>query len=227
MRTGDLDVRRQAFGDVIEGYWRPVYTHFRLTWHMPADDARDATQGFFADVLEKSRLDRFEPAKARFRTFMRVAADGFVQKQRESASRLKRGGAVSLVSFDPLPCQEAERTVLARLASSLPDPETLFHQEFVRALFERAVDAVRLEYSTATGRVPLQLFERYDLAPDDCGSYADLAGEFGLTVPQVTNALAQVRRRFRQHALAGLRAVACSHDEFRREARELFGIDVE
>ena len=43
----------------------------------------------------------------------------------------------------------------------------------------------------------------------------------------MTNALAQVRRRFRERALASLRGLCGSEQEFRREARELFGIDVD
>ncbi len=58
-------------------------------------------------------------------------------------------------------------------------------------------------------------------------SYAQLAAEFGLTTAQVTNTLAQVRRRFRDRALASLRGLCGSNEEFRREARELFGVEVE
>jgi hypothetical protein len=75
--------------------------------------------------------------------------------------------------------------------------------------------------------VHLQLFERYDINPADDVSYSQLAQEFGLTSMQVTNYLAQVRRAFRSHALEALASLTGSRDEFRREARELFGVDVE
>jgi hypothetical protein len=42
----------------------------------------------------------------------------------------------------------------------------------------------------------------------------------------VTNYLSLVRRTFRTHALASLRAICGSEDEFQREARELFGMEV-
>ena len=97
----------------------------------------------------------------------------------------------------------------------------------MRALFDRAVSGLRVEYS-ATGRhVQLALFERYDIDPPDDVSYAALAREFGLTEAQVTNHLAQVRRSFRERALEALRTLCGSHDEFRREARDLFGLDIE
>ncbi len=43
----------------------------------------------------------------------------------------------------------------------------------------------------------------------------------------MTNNLAQVRRRFRERALETLRGLCGSDEEFRREARDLFGLEVE
>jgi DNA-directed RNA polymerase specialized sigma24 family protein len=223
IRTTDPDARRQAFGDIVEGYWKPVYKHLRVTWHLDTEDARDLTQGFFADAFQKSWLERFEPEKARFRTFVRVCADRFVMNARQSASRIKRGGAARLV---PLDFDGADREIVARSASAT-DPDEYFHQEFVRALFERSLTAVRGELEAAGKGVHYMLFERYDVTPAPGVSYAQLAEEFGLTTTQVTNYLAQVRRTFRTRALDALRGLCGSDAEYAREARELFGVDVE
>jgi DNA-directed RNA polymerase specialized sigma24 family protein len=223
IRADDPDTRRDAFGDLVQGYWKPVYKHLRVTWRLEAEDAQDLTQGFFAEAFQKAWLERFEPGKARFRTFVRVCADRFVMNRRQSDSRLKRGGGTRLISLD---FESAEREVAAHAAAAAPEPEAYFHQEFVRALFERAVQAVRAEY-LANGRpTHLALFERHDLAPEDGASYADLAKEFNLTTTQVTNHLAQVRLRFRERALEALRALCASDAEFQREARDLFGLEV-
>jgi DNA-directed RNA polymerase specialized sigma24 family protein len=224
IRAAGSEVRRQAFGDLVQGYWKPVYTHLRLTWRLDPDDAQDATQGFFAEAYEKGWLERFEPAKAKFRTFVRVCADRFVQNRRQAASRAKRGGGVQFVALD---FDGAERETLARLAAPGLNPDALFHQEFIRALFERAVRSMRQDLEAAGKLVPIALFERYDLAPREGDSYAALAKEFGLSTTQVTNGLALARRRFREHALEALRAVCGTDDEFRRDARELFGMEVE
>jgi DNA-directed RNA polymerase specialized sigma24 family protein len=224
IRAGGSDVRRQAFGDLVQGYWKPVYTHLRLTWHLDPDDAQDTTQAFFAEAYEKNWLQRFEPAKAKFRTFVRMCADRFAQNRRQAASRAKRGGGVHFVALD---FDGAEQDTLARIAAPGLDPDALFHQEFVRALFERAVRSMKEELEATGKLVPAALFERYDLAPREGDSYAALANEFGLTTTQVTNGLALARRRFREHALEALRAVCGTDDEFRRDARELFGVEVE
>lgn len=227
IRDANPEARREGFGDLISGYWKPVYKHLRMTWHVEPDEASDLTQGFFADAIEKAWLERYEPDKARFRTFVRVCVDRFVMNARQSAARLKRGGGVTMV---PLDFESAERELADAQASPGAEPDAFFHQEFVRALFDKTVQDLRAEYHASRKPTHFTLFERYDLAPAAGGndaSYAELAREFGLTTPQVTNALAQVRRRFRERALETLRGLCGSDAEFRREARELFGIDVE
>jgi DNA-directed RNA polymerase specialized sigma24 family protein len=221
LRAAGEEARRDAFGELVTGYWKPVYKHLRLTWRLAHGDAQDLTQAFFSDAFQKAWLDKYDPARSRFRTFVRVCADRFVMNWKQSGARIKRGGGAGTV---PLDFDGAERELISLAASSPPEAEAFFRQEFVRALFERAVAAVRAEYA---GRpLHLAVFDRYDLDPADGVSYTRLAGELGLTTAQVTNYLAQVRRSFRQHVLAALEGLTGSRDEYRREARELLGVEI-
>jgi DNA-directed RNA polymerase specialized sigma24 family protein len=222
IRDTNPDTRRAAFGDLVEGYWKPVYKHLRVTWRLDADEARDLTQGFFTDAFQKAWLERFEPGKAKFRTFVRVCADRFVMNARQSRSRLKRGGAARTISVD---FDGADREILDHHAAP-SGPDEYFHQEFVRALFERTLQAVRHEYESSGRSVHYALFDRYDVAPGEDVSYAQLAAEFDLSATQVTNYLAQVRRTFRARALEALAGLCGSDAEFQREARDLFGVEV-
>lgn len=223
IRDGSADARRQAFGDLIEGYWKPLYKHLRITWRLDPEDARDLTQGFFAEAFQKAWLERYEPGKARFRTFVRVCADRYVMNMRQSASRMKRGGGAYRL---PLDFEGVEKEVSARHHTTKPEPDEYFHQELVRSLFERAVQSMREECVASGRQVQFALFERYDLNPDEGVSYAQLAKELGLTAAQVTNHLAHARRRFRERALEALRGLCGSDEEFRREAYEIFGVNV-
>lgn len=220
----DGEPRSQALGDLVDGYWKPVYKYLRVQWRMTADDAEDATQAFFAEALEKSWFERYERDKARFRTFVRVCVDRMVMNARQSAVREKRGGAAMTISVD---FASAEDELIGQQLAIPPDAEDFFRNEFVRALFARAVQAVRSE-SVARGRdVQWQLFERYDLTEDRPASYAGLAREFELTPGQVTGYLAQMRAAFRRHAVAELEGLCADRDEFRREARDLLGVEIE
>jgi hypothetical protein len=224
MRDGSAGVRREAFGDLVEGYWKPLYKYLRAHWQMDDADAQELTQAFFSEAFQKEWLERYEPGKARFRTFLRLCADRFVMNARQAAVRLKRGGDAETLSLDFGAAEEE----LRRYHLTAPaDADEFFRREFVRALFDRAVAAVREECRSSGRHVALAIFERYDIDPPDGVSYAALAAEFNLTQAQVTNYLAQVRRRFRHHALETLRTLSGTAEEFRREARDLFGLVIE
>lgn len=223
MRSPDEEARRQAFGDLVDGYWKAVYRYLCLHWHLAHDEAEEVTQAFFVEALHKEWLARYDPGKARFRTFVRVCADRFVLNRKQAASRMKRGGGAVVVSLD-LPASVLD---LEPQLASPHDADERFRREFVRALFERTVDGLRKEYELTGKRLYFSLFERYDIEPADGISYAALAREFDLTPAQVTNHLAHARKRFRELALETLRSLCGSDEEFRREGRELFGVDIE
>ena len=123
--------------------------------------------------------------------------------------------------------ETAEGEIRTREPSDPVDTEEFFRQEYVRSLFARTVDQVQ-EILEAEGKgIYFQIFERYDLGPAESVSYADLAEEFSLTVSRVTNYLARVRREFRRLVLYNLKMTCGTDDEYRNEARELFGIEVE
>ena len=223
LRAQQAPERSEAFGDLVEGYWKPVYKYLRVRWRLPAEEAEDATQAFFAEAFEKAWFDRFDPGKARFRTFVRVCVDRQVMNAHQAASREKRGGRAERLSID---FAGAEHELLVQ-APVMPEADDFFRREFVRALFDRAVHSLRDDYLSRGRALHWRLFERYDLSPEPRPAYADLAVEFALTSGQVTGYLAQTRRAFRTHTIAGLRALCGSAEEFRREARDLLGVEVE
>lgn len=224
IRSPEPDERRDAFGPLIEAYWKPIYTYLRIRWGLPAEDAQDATQSFLASAFEKRWLERFDPSRARFRTFLRTCVDRFAMNRDQAARRLKRGGGARIVGLD---FETAEGELRERPIEDPVDQDELFRQEWIRGLFSRSVEEVRAECAAAGLLARFALFERYDLGPASDLSYADLAQDLGLTVSQVTSGLAAARRQFRARALANLRAACLSHDDFRSEAREILGIEVE
>jgi hypothetical protein len=227
LRTQDGTPRRDAFGDLADGYWKPIYKYLRVKWRLAPEAAEDATQAFFVEAFEKSWLERYEPAKARFRTFVRVCVDRLVMNMQQAEGRAKRGGDARTISVDGFDFGAAEHELLGQTMSAAPEAEEMFKREFVRALFDRAVRAVRQDCVTRGRELHWQLFERYDLSPSAEVSYAALAAEFELTPGQVTGYLAQMRAAFRTHAVAALETLCLDRDEFRREARELLGLEIE
>jgi RNA polymerase sigma factor (sigma-70 family) len=230
--SADSQVRRVAFDALISAYWRPVYRYVRIKWRADRDDAADMTQEFFARAYEKNTLGRFDPARARFRTFLRVCLDGFVANEHKAAGRMKRGGGLSFVPLD-FAMAEAELAGSQAMADvnggSVPgaDDDALFRQEWIRTLFADAVSALRDSCAAAGKETQFAVFQRYDLDDNASGrpTYAQLGDELGIPVTQVTNYLAFARRELRRLLLERIRLLSATDEEFRAEARELLGID--
>jgi len=225
-RSDNPDERRRAFDTLIAAYWKPVYKYIRMRWGKSNEDAKDATQEFFARVMEKDFLAGYDPAKARLRTFLRVCVDGFVANLDKAARRIKRGGEAQILSLD----FETAEGELRQMDPPAPDRvDDFFEKEFVRSLFTMAVEQRRAECEARGKQTHFLLFEQYDL--DDAGerplTYEELARQHGIAVTDVTNYLAYARREFRRIALEKLAAMCGSEEEFRREARSILGMDKE
>jgi RNA polymerase sigma factor (sigma-70 family) len=225
LTSQDPAARAAAYDALVRSYWRPVYLYIRLRWRRAPEDAQDLTQDFFARAFEREYLERYDPAQARFRTFVRTCLDGFLANAHKAKTRLKRGGGVTL---SPIDVTEADAARAAAAPADAADPEAWFHREWIRGLFAAALAALDVRCGEAGHAVAFTLFRRYDVEDGDAVprlTYAALARDTGLSVSDVTNELAWARRAFRQIVLDTLRAITASDEEFRAEARDLFGID--
>lgn len=216
LREGSAAERDAAADLLARAYWGPVVSALCARWRLEPADAEDLAQEFFAEALEKEWLARYDPAKARFRTFLRVCLDRFASNAARAGRRLKRGGGAAMVPLDDQ----------ALAAAQADDPEEHFRHEWVRSVFALALDALREEGRVAGKDDQVAIFEAYDVqdAPAGRPSYRDLAGQYAIPESTVTNHLAWARRAFRRHVLAVLRALAGSEAEYRADAQELLGL---
>jgi len=227
VKSGDGDERARALETLAEAYWRPVYTYVRLKGGLRHDEAADLTQEFFARLVEKDWLARFDASRTRLRTYLRVLVDGLVANESKARNRLKRGGGIKVLSLD---LEAVRREVEERRSSGERSPEDFFEREWVRSVFSLAVTRLR-DRTTASGQEKrFGVFSAFDLeeavgSADARPSYQDLALRFGMTVVDVTNQLAAARRDFRRIILDLLRELTVSDAEFRAEARALLGVE--
>ena len=221
-RSGDAETRRVALAAIIEAYWKPVYKYLRVKWALTPEEASDLTQEFFTATLEKDVVEKYDPARARFRTYLRMCVDGFASNARKAERRLKRGGGVTLV---PLDFETAEGEIATHEPAVAADVDELFYREWVRALLERAVADLKRSAADAGRPVMFEVFARYDLLDDSetRPTYAQIARDLGLTAATVTNHLAAMRRQFRAIVLDRLRELTSSEEEWESEAAKLLG----
>jgi RNA polymerase sigma factor (sigma-70 family) len=213
--------RQQALDGFFALYWSPVYKYVRLKWNKNEEDAKDLTQAFFLRSLEKDFFSGFDANRARFRTFLRVCLDGFVSNERKAQSAVKRGGPLLHV---PLDFQIAEKELQFQ---SHETPEKLFEREWVRSVFRISLQKLAGQYEQKGKSVIFRIFERYEMEASQEISYKDLATEFQIPETQVTNYLADARKRFRRIVLETVATATGTEEEYRNEVRALLGIEVE
>jgi len=224
IRSADPAVRAAALRVLAFAYLGPVYKYTRLRWKKSEDEARDLTQEFFAVALEHGTFGAYQPEQARFRTFLRVCLDRFIQNRIREANAQKRGGGADLASVD---FDALERELARSPLEAPPSAEDYFHQEWTRALVSSSIAALRAELESKHKLVHFHVFERIDLCedPSQVPSYAELGAAIGLSVTDVTNRLSFARRAFRRHVLLRLRELTASEAEYREEARAVLGVD--
>jgi len=214
--SADAEERTRAFDTLVACYWKPLYKYARVAWSRTREDAEDLTQSFFTRAFEKESLAGYDPAKASFRTFLRVLFDRHVSNEWKGGQRLKRGGGGVHLDFE---AAEAE----IGPESGVVTPEEYFHREWVRSMFSVAVERLRARCEAEGKQVPFAVFEAYDLDDDRGVSYRELGVRFGIPETQVTNYLSAMRRRFRETVLEMLREVTATDEELRSESRALLG----
>jgi RNA polymerase sigma-70 factor (ECF subfamily) len=162
-------------------YWKPVYGYLRIAWAKSNEDAKDATQAFFAWLLEGDALRRYEPAKGGFRAYLKVLLRRFAGHDERDRHRLKRGGAGPVLPLEG---------DLPGLPSG-DDPEKAFESVW----FEEVVnDALRQVRDARPDR--FRVYEAYAMVAEP-PSYAELAARMNLTVGEVEKALYFVREEIR------------------------------
>jgi RNA polymerase sigma-70 factor (ECF subfamily) len=178
--------RREALEELLGRYWRPLYLFGRRKGVAP-DDAQDAVQGFIAHLLERDFLAHLDPRRGRFRSYLRTAFSNYLVNERERESALKRGGGVLALDFD---------SVEYRLASRPSAAEAAFDREWAVGVMSRALDELRREFESGARSGPFEVVARF-FQSDEPPSYADVAVEYRMTIPQLKAFLHRARVRFR------------------------------
>jgi RNA polymerase sigma-70 factor (ECF subfamily) len=201
------------------GYWYPLYAYVRRKGHSP-HDAQDLTQEFFARLLKGNFLATVEQRKGRFRTFLLASLEHFLAKEWARANRQKRGGGVAVVSLDE---KDAEGRYV-RESVDLTSAQSLYERRWAMTLLNRAFARLGEECRTADQG---ELFEcAKNLLSDNRGerSYAELAGEIGMTEGAFKVAVHRLRHRYGRLLRMEIAEIVGSPDEVEEEIRFLFSV---
>ncbi|MCC6362656.1 MAG: sigma-70 family RNA polymerase sigma factor [Bryobacterales bacterium] len=181
---------RAALVSLCERYWYPLYAFVRRRGYS-REEARDLTQDFFLRILEGRYLDRADPAKGRFRSFLLTSFHFFLSDEFDRARAQKRGGTAL-----PFEINSGEER-FEREPRDEETPERIYERRWALSVLERAMNQLRREFEE-DGRA--EHFERLKgfLMGGAEGAYAALARELGTSEGALKVSIHRLRKRYRE-----------------------------
>jgi RNA polymerase sigma factor (sigma-70 family) len=182
---------RSALVSLREGYWYPLYAYVRRRGY-PADQAQDLTQEFFIRVLEGRYLDRADPEKGRFRSFLLTSLKFFVADEEDRRRAQKRGGGVVL----SLELSSGEDRYQREPAHD-ETPERIFERRWALSVLDRVVVRLRDEFVQHGRPEHFERLKMFLLGKSDA-PYAALAHEMNTSEGALKVAIHRLRKRYRE-----------------------------
>ncbi|MBS1856951.1 MAG: sigma-70 family RNA polymerase sigma factor [Acidobacteria bacterium] len=208
---------RSALVSLCENYWYPLYAYLRRRGY-PADQAQDLTQEFFVRVLEGRYLDRADPEKGRFRSFLLTSLKFFVSDEGDRQRARKRGGG-TVVRLEFTSGEERYQ----REPAHHETPEWIFERRWALSVLDRVVGKLRDEF-VRHGRA--EHFERLKvfLLGQSDAPYADLAREIKTSEGALKVAIHRLRKRYRELFRQEIADTVADPSEVESELRYLAGV---
>lgn len=172
---------RKESGALVERYWKPCYFFVRRRGH-GVEDAKDLTQGFFADLLERDALAGVTPVKGRFRSFLLACLDHYLSNEYDRRRAKKRAGKTVPLDFataEQLYAQSREET-----------PERAYQRQWAAGVIDRAMASLKKEMGAR-----FDVLRGYIAGGE--GRLRDLAARLGVSESNVRVVLHRARRRYR------------------------------
>lgn len=215
---GSEPERSAALETLCRTYWEPIYTFLRCRG-LDAHDAQDATQDFFAHLLEKNRLQGVAPERGRFRSFLLTALKNYLNDARDRARATKRGGGQGCL---PLEVAAVEASV-ARDAVGTP-PEHQFDRRWAGTVLSRAFMRLQQEF-TAAGKEPQLLELAVFLGVEgSAAEYDAAAAKLSTTRGAVAVAVFRLRQRYGDLVRCEIANTVATASELQEELRYLLEI---
>lgn len=179
--------RRRALDELVRPRWKALYVLARKRGLSEAE-AEDAVQSFFARLVEGDLLERLDPGKGSLRAYLKTAFAHHLMNLHASARAEKRGGGLARADL-----QELE----PMLALAAPSAEELFDRAWALQIFQEALGELEREFTSGARRGPFEVL-RNVFGFETTAPYAELAKQYGMSVPQLKAFVHRARLRFRQ-----------------------------
>lgn len=215
--VGTTPESKHALTALCERYWGPLYAYVRRRGY-DVPDAQDITQGFFADLLERSSLKAANPDRGKFRAYLLTALKHYLSNEQRQQRAEKRGGGVCPLSLDFDSAEGRYRSEPADAST----PESIYERQWAMNLLTTILIRLTEEHASTEKRA---LFDR--LRPCMTGEetampYRQLAAELAMSEGAVKVAIHRLRKRFGELLRQEIAQTVAGDAEVEQEIRDLF-----
>lgn len=207
----------RALEELCQAYWYPLYAYARRRG-LSRQDAEDAVQSFFAQLLSKNFLKNLDAEKGKFRAFLLASLKNFLANEWDKARAQKRGGGHLPLSLD---WQTAD-SKFQLAATTEPRPDQAFDREWAVALLARVIDRLQTE-SAAEGKGALFEQLKVFLTTGKGSAQAEVARALGMEEGAVRVAIHRLRKRYRELLRHEIACTLSDPGMVEEEMRSLFG----
>ena len=208
LARGEGKAAARALNELCALYHYPLYCFARRRGLSP-EDAADATQDLFADLIAKDRFAEADEAKGRLRSFLLQAFVWHLDRRWEKAHRECHDKRLT-VSLDE---ELAREDRYLREPATNQTPETIYHRSWAMQLLATSLATVEKAWAD-TGRA-----EAFTILKPFLGgawksgeNYTAAAAALGITVNAAHQRVSLLRRDFRERLLAEIRETIATDD---------------
>lgn len=218
-RDGSDTGARAALESLCQTYWQPLYAYVRHQGYGP-EEARDLTQGFFAELLEKDFLADVDPEKGRFRSFLLASLRHFLAHERDRERALKRGGGTTTLSFDV----EAGEAGYALRPVEAKTPVDVFERRWAMTVLDRALGRLRRESAISGNEDQFEELKQYLTSARPQATYREAGEALGISEGAVATAVHRLRQRYGQCLRAEIAETVADPAEVDDELRHMLAV---
>lgn len=202
-------------------YWKPIFCFIRARGYTQ-HRAEDLTQEFFLRLIEREWLEKADPLRGRFRTFLLTVLTRFLSDQGPGRAARQAVFDEHLVSIGSL-MGDAERSYEPPIDET---PEGIFMRQWAVALVARVLQRLRIFYVEQGQPHWYDAFDAVHALTNDAQRIGQeaLGEQLGLTRDQVRYALQMTQTRFAHFLREEVRDQVGSEAEVDNEVRELLSL---
>ena len=216
---GESPAAQEALGKLCRTYWRPIFAFLRRQGFRP-EEAKDLTQGFFEQLLERRSLDAVRKEKGRPRSYLLGALKYFLADEQRRAMAIKRGKGQRLIPLEELHANERPDTEPADPMTA----EKIYERRWALTVLERVINRLKDEYCAAGNAALFDSLKQ--LLPDEPGapSQAEIAARLGMTENAVRQAFYRFRQRYQSLLREEIAHTVATPGDIEDELRHLIAV---